>query len=121
MGAIVRLHHAQTSTRQELGELHDPLFIVGQAFRRFLELAGCSDQEAADWMNRMTRSDRVRPVHIRRWAEGNNSPPADYFLVALWLAGPPGLEVLNDLLKLSTGADPATHLTDGTPPPATLA
>jgi len=85
-----------------VGELHDPLFLVSQAFRRFLELAACSDQEAAHWMNRMTRTDRVRPVHIRRWAEGNNSPPADYFLVALWLAGPAGLEALGDLLMLSS-------------------
>jgi len=85
-----------------LGELHDPLFLVSQAFRRFLELAACSDQEAAHRMNRMTRTDRVRPVHIRRWAEGNNSPPADYFLVALWLAGPAGLEALGDLLMLSS-------------------
>ena len=106
MGAIVRLHDAHASTRQELDELLDPFSIVGQAFRRFLELAECSDQEAAQWINRTTHTDRVRPVHIRRWLEGSNSPPADYFLVALWLAGPSGLDVLSDLLKLSSRATP---------------
>ena len=104
MGAIVRLHDSDASTRQDFDELPDPLLLVGHAFRRFLELAGCSDQEAAQWINRTTRTDRVRPVHIRRWLEGCNSPPADYFLVALWLAGPSGLDMLGDLLKLSSSA-----------------
>ena len=116
MGAIVRLHDTHTNPRQDLGELHDPLFLASQAFRRFLELAACSDQEAAHWMNRMTRTDRVRPVHIRRWADGHNSPPADYFLVALWLAGPAGLEALGDLLKLSSQSRSAAEAECSRPP-----
>jgi len=104
VGAIVQLHDAHTHTRPAADEIQDPLFQVTQAFRRFVELAGCSDREMAQWMNQMTRSDRVRPVHIRRWAEGNNCPPADYFLVALWLAGPPGLEALKDVLNLNVAS-----------------
>ncbi len=99
MGGIVRLR-GDTSTSQKAGQLPDPPSLVGQVFRRFLELATCSDQEAARWMNRMTRTDRVRPVHIGRWSRGDNSPPADYFLIALWLAGPAGLELLGEVLKL---------------------
>jgi len=104
VGAIVQLHDAHTHTRPAADEIQDPLFQVTQAFRRFVELAGCSDREMAQWMNQMTRSDRLRPVHIRKWAEGNNCLHADNFLVALWLAGPPGLEALKDVLKLNVAS-----------------
>ena len=104
MGAIVQLHDAHIHTRPALDEIQDPLFQVTQAFRRFVELSGCSDREMAQWMNQMTRSDRVRPIHIRRWVEGNNCPPADYFLVALWLAGQSGLEVLKEVLNLNVAS-----------------
>jgi hypothetical protein len=101
VGGIVRLQGAVgPRTHHEAREVHDPPYLVGQAFHRFLELARCSDQEAAQWMNHVTRTDHVRPVHISRWATGRNSPPADYFLIALWLAGQAGLDVLSDVLKL---------------------
>lgn len=103
MGAIVQLHDAQAGHRPASGEIPDPVFLVTEAFRRFLALAGASDHEVAQWMNRATQADRVRPVHIRRWADGYNRPPVDYFLVALWLAGPAGLDVLDDLLDMTGG------------------
>ncbi len=103
MGAIVRLHDAQAGHRPALGEIPDPTLLVTEAFRRFLALAGATDQEVAQLINRATESDRVRPVHVRRWADGHNSPPVDYFLIALWLAGPAGLDVLSDLLDLTGG------------------
>ncbi len=104
MGAIVQLHDAHRDTRPALDEIQDPLFQVTQAFRRFVELSGCSDHEIAQWMNQMTRSHRLRPVHIRRWKGGDNCPPADYFLVALWLAGPSGLEVLKEVMNTNVAS-----------------